>query len=135
MISFFVDSRDPIRVPDNLKDELMRYRKMGKRIHVTISPVLQSRTMAQNAIFHAKINEISRATGMDRDEIKKEVKQFAMQMGYPPSAGPDGDVEMDEQGELLALPSHKATVEQMEILIEALYSWCFENGIDIKEER
>lgn len=135
MISFFVDSRDPIRIPENMKDEIARYRKMGKKLHVTISPVLQQRTMAQNAIFHAKINEISHATGIDRDEVKRQVKQYAMQMGYPPSMGADGDVEMDEQGELLALPSHKATVEQMEILIEALYSWCFDNGIAIKEER
>ena len=135
MISFFVDSRDPIRIPENLKDELARYRKMGKKIHITISPVLQQRTMAQNAIFHAKINEVSHATGIDRDEVKREVKQYAMQMGYPPAMGKDGDVEVDEQGELLALPSHKATVEQMEILIEALYSWCFDNGIAVKEER
>lgn len=135
MISFFVDSGAQIRIPEEFLPELSRYRKMGKKIHITISPVLQQRTIAQNAIFHAKINEIAHSTGMDRDEVKRQVKQYAMQMGYPPAMGPDGDVETDEQGELLALPSHKATVEQMEILIEALYSWCFENGISIKEER
>lgn len=134
MISFFVDSRDPIRVPEDMKEELRKYRRMGKRIHITISPVLQQRTLAQNAIFHAKVNEIAHATGMDRERIKKDIKQYAMQMGYPP-AMKDGDVVIDESGELLALPSSEATVEQMETLIEAVYSWCFDNGIDIKEER
>ena len=135
MISFFVDSRDPIRVPENLRNEVAKYRRMGKKIHITISPVLQPRTLAQNAIFHAKINEISHMTGMDREEVKSDIKQYAMQMGYPPEIGSDGDVIVNSQGELVALPSHKATVEQMEILIEALYSWCFDNGIEIQEER
>ena len=134
MISFFVDSREPIRIPEDMKEELRKYRRMGKRIHVTISPVLQPRTMAQNAIFHAKVNEIAHASGMSRDVIKHEIKQYAMQMGYPP-AMKDGDVVIDENGELQALPSSEATVEQMETLIEALYSWCFDNGIEIKEER
>ena len=135
MISFFVDSRDPIRIPDEMKAEIARYRQMGRKLHITISPVLQQRTAAQNAIFHAKVNEISHATGLGRDEVKREAKAYAMQMGYPPAVGEDGDVEVDAQGELVPLPSHKATVEQMEILIEALYSWCFEKGIEIKEER
>lgn len=134
MISFFVDSKEPIRVPEDMIEELRKYRKMGKRIHVTISPVLQPRTMAQNAIFHAKVNEIAHASGMSRDVIKHEIKQYAMQMGYPP-AMKDGDVVIDGNGELQALPSSEATVEQMETLIEALYSWCFDNGIEVKEER
>lgn len=135
MISFFVDSRDPIRIPEKYREEVRKYRSMGRKIQITISPVLQQRTAAQNAIFHAKVNEISHMTGMDRDEVKKEIKQYAMQMGYPPATGENGDFEVDEQGELVALPSSKATVEQMEILIEAIYSWCFENGIAVKEER
>lgn len=134
MISFFVDSRDPIRIPDELREELSRYRRMGRKLHITISPVLQSRTASQNAIFHAKVNEIAHATGMDRERVKHDIKQYAMQMGYPP-AMKDGDVVVDESGELKALPSSEATVEQMETLIEAVYSWCFDNGIDIKEER
>ena len=135
MISFFVDSRDQIRIPENLKPEVAKYRKMGSKLHITISPVLQQRTIAQNAIFHAKVNEIAHMTGMDREDVKKQVKAYAMQMGYPPAIGSDGDVATDEQGELMPLPSSKATVEQMETLIEALYSWCFELGISIKEER
>lgn len=135
MISFFVDSDCPIRIPDELKPEVAKYRKMGKKLHITISPVLQPRTMAQNAIFHAKVNEIAHLTGWDRDEVKKDIKNYAMQMGYPPAMSADGDVEISPEGELIPLPSHKATIEQMELLIEALYSWCFEKGVNIQEER
>ena len=135
MISFIVDSRDPIRIPESMKAELALYRKQAKRIRVTISPVHQTRTLEQNAIFHAKVNEIAHITGWDRDQVKKDIKTYAMQMGYPPAMGADGDVEISPEGELVPLPSHKATVEQMELLIEALYSWCFEKGIAIQEER
>ena len=39
MISFIVDSRDPIRIPESMKAELALYRKQAKRIRVTISPL------------------------------------------------------------------------------------------------
>lgn len=135
MISFFIDSDKPIRIPEDMKAEVAKYRGMGKKLHITISPVLQPRTLAQNAIFHAKVNEIAHITGWDRDQVKQEIKSYAMQMGYPPAMGADGDVEISPDGELVPLPSHKATVEQMELLIEALYSWCIDKGIAIQEER
>ena len=42
---------------------------------------------------------------------------------------------VDEGGDLVPLPSSKATVEQMETLIEAIYLWATQNGIDMEEIR
>lgn len=137
MISYIVDSRDKlqVQVPERYKEELAAYRKMARSIRVTITPVLKTRTLEQNAIFHAKINELSQATGIDRDSLKAEIKRFAMSMGYPPEMKEDGEVVVDEGGDLVPLPSSKATVEQMETLIEAVYMWATQNGIDMEEIR
>ena len=135
MISFIVDSRDPIRIPESMKSELALYRKQAKRIRVTISPVHQTRTLEQNAIFHAKLNEISAATGVDRESLKHDIKRLAMSMGYPPDITDDGEVRIDDDGDLVPLPSSKATIEQMETLIEAIYVWAEQNGIDMEEIR
>ena len=134
MIQFFCDSDKPIEIPDEMRDELKKYRRQGKRIRVTISPVYDTRTLAQNAYFHAKVNEISAQTGQDRDFIKREIKDYAMGFGYPAAVEENGELKTDGEGRLIPLSSSKATIEQMEILIEALYSWCFEKGITIQEE-
>ncbi len=134
MIQFLCDSDKPIEIPIELRDELRRYRRQGKRIRVTISPVYDTRTLSQNAYFHAKVNEISALTGQDRDLIKRDIKDYAMGFGYPAAVDETGELKTDGEGRLIPLSSSRATIEQMEILIEALYSWCFEKGIAIQEE-
>ena len=134
MIQFFNDSDKPISIPQEYHDELMRYRSQGKKIRITISPVFETRTLAQNAYFHAKVTEISALTGQDRNDIKDEIKEYALGFGYPAAVDETGELKTDAEGRLIPLSSAKATIEQMETLIEALYSWCSEKGIYITED-
>lgn len=134
MIQFLCDSDKPITIPEDMQDELRKYRRQGKRIRITISPVYETRTLAQNAYFHAKVNEISAFTGQGRDEIKRAIKDYALGFGYPAAVDETGELKTDEDGRLIPLSSSKATIEQMETLIEALYSWCSERGIYITED-
>lgn len=134
MIQFLNDSDKPITIPEEMLPELMKYRRQGKRIRITISPVFETRTMAQNAYFHAKVNEIAAITGQDRDSIKSEIKDYALGFGYPAAVDETGELKTDAEGRLIPLSSARATIEQMETLIEALYSWCSEKGIYITED-
>lgn len=131
MIVFDVDSRDRITVPAAYVEELKKYRKQARFIRVAIAPVFEVRTQQQNAYFHAKINEISRATGVDRDELKQEIKMLAMELGYPPATDSVGDLVVDDSGMIIAKPTSQATIEEMKIAIEALYIWCNDKGVDI----
>ena len=131
MIVFDVDSRDKITVPAAYVEELKKYRKQARFIRVAIAPVFEVRTQQQNAYFHAKINEISRATGIDRDELKQEIKMLAMELGYPPATDSVGDLVVDDSGMIIPKPTSSATIEEMKIAIEALYIWCNDKGVDI----
>lgn len=131
-MTFEVKSNDPIRIPIELIDELERYRSQAKYLRVSITPVFKDRTMSQNSYFHAKVNEIARDTGIPRDEVKNEIKRFAIGMGYPCEENEDGTIRMKD-GEPVPLSSSKASIEAMTILIEALYVWCNENGIQTEE--
>lgn len=131
MIVFDVDSRDKITVPAAYVEELKKYRKQARFIRVAIAPVFEVRTQQQNAYFHAKINEIARATGIDRDELKQEIKMLAMELGYPPATDSVGDLVVDDSGMIIPKPTSSASIEEMKIAIEALYIWCNDKGIDI----
>lgn len=131
MIVFDVDSRDKITVPAAYVEELKKYRKQARFIRVAIAPVFEVRTQQQNAYFHAKINEIARATGIDRDELKQEIKMLAMELGYPPATDSVGDLVVDDSGMIIPKPTSSATIEEMKIAIEALYIWCNDKGVDI----
>lgn len=132
MIVFEIGSHDRLIVPERFADELSLYRKQAKKIRVTISPVFQKRSLNQNAIFHAKINELALITGMDRETVKSEIKEMAMAMGYPPETDELGN-PMVSGDKFVALSSAKATVEQMTILINAIDMWCEQEGISLSE--
>lgn len=132
MIVFDVNSRDKIEIPTAYKEELKKYRTQARFIRVAIAPVFEVRTQQQNAFFHAKLNEIARMTGYDRDELKQEVKMLAMELGYPPATDAVGDLVVEEDsGMLIPKPTSQATIEEMKIAIEALYIWCSDKGLDI----
>lgn len=131
MIVFDVDSSEKITIPAAYIEELKKYRRQARFIRVAISPVFEVRTQQQNAYFHAKINEIARMTGYDRDELKREVKMLAMELGYPPATDAVGDLVVDDSGMAMPKPTSLATIEEMKIAIEALYIWCSDKGIEI----
>ena len=132
-MTFTVRSDEPISIPPELLEELGRYRRQAKRLRVTIAPILKDRTMSQNSYFHAKVNEIARETGIDRDEIKRAIKLKAIGMGYPCMEEEDGTLRLDKSGEPIPVSTARATIEQMTILIEALHIWCAENEIPTED--
>ena len=134
MIVFDINSTDKLAVPAAYLEELNKYRKQSVLLRITISPVFEVRTQSQNAYFHAKINEISRLTGIDRDELKAEVKMIALELGYPYAEDKDGDLIVNDMGMPLPKPTSQATIEEMKIAIEALYIWCSDKGIDISQQ-
>lgn len=118
-----------ISIPESMLEDVERYLKQAGKIRVVISPVFQPRTLAQNALFHAKINEIAYVTGMDREEIKEEVKEIAMYMGYPCELDESG-YPAEFNGKLVPKSSADVSVSEFEILIDAVGVWADQNGID-----
>ncbi len=125
-VSWKQSSSEKLRVPDELLSSLSRVRGQADFIQVTIEPVYKQRTMDQNALFHAKVNELAKISGADRNFIKEEVKQVAVSRGYPFNV---------VNGEVIPKPSSEATIEQMEILIDALYEYAEDNGHYIRSEQ
>ncbi len=118
-------SDTPLRVPDSKRKILSRVRGQGKEIRITIEPVYKLRTDDQNAIFHAKINMLSRECGGDREWIKEQVKELAIQHGYPYEV---------VSGKVVPKSSSEVTIEEMEILIDSLYEYAYLNGCYIGEK-
>lgn len=118
-----------IKVPEEMKDELEKYLRQAGMVRVIIAPAFQPRTLAQNALWHAKINEIAYITGMDRDEIKDEIKETAMYMGYPCKLDESG-YPAETDGRLIPKSSAEASISEMEILIDAVAIWAEQKGID-----
>ena len=116
-------SSERLTIPDELQNLLSIVRREGKEIKITIEPVYQQRTANQNALFHSKIKELAAISGADVDWLKDEVKRFAVSRGYPCEIG---------EGFVVPKSTRTATVEQMEILIDALYQYSFNNGINLR---
>lgn len=130
-MTYELSSKSKLMVPVELIPELQRLRSQADTLRITITPVFKTRTINQNAIFHAKINEIAFIIGEDREVIKEHIKKHAMGMGYPYSTDKDGEPRCDKNGELIPKSSALATISEMTILIEALFAWAFDNGIYI----
>lgn len=130
MIDFEVGSDERIAIPEEFIPTLRLYRRQSRRLRVTISPVFEQRTKEQNAIFHARLKVLARLTGIKFDDLKTQVKGIAVEMGYPVEMGPNGELKVDARGNLIPLPSHKASISNMKILIDSLDQYCFDHGID-----
>lgn len=133
-MTFDLSSKSKLMVPADKIPELQRLRSQSDTLRITITPVFKTRTVNQNAIFHAKINEIASIIGEDREVIKEHIKKHAMGFGYPYSTDKDGEPRCDKNGELIPKSSALATISEMTILIEALFAWAFDNGIYIGED-
>lgn len=132
-IEWVQDSSEPMSVPMDLRPLLAEARKQSKRIVVSITPVYARRSLNQNALFHAKVNEIAAMSGVDRDVVKNIIKVFATGRGYPCVVGDDG-LPVFKDGKPLPISTEDATVEEMEALIESTFEWAFENGFYIEEK-
>ena len=99
---------------------------------VVVYPIYKSRTIEQNSLFHALINQMSAQTGIDRDVMKDMVKEFAISRGYPYELDDYGLPE-SRDGRLVPISTKDATVEQMETLIESTYEFAFDKGLDLED--
>lgn len=133
MIQFDVDSRDLIRIPQEYKAELEKYRRQAKKIRVIISPVFEQRTNKQNALFHKKLKTIELLTGLPWEEAKEQIKSLAIDMGYPYVLDDDGSPKLDGNGNMIPISSSDASISEMKILFTALDEWCFRNQVNIQE--
>lgn len=107
-------------------------RHQVERFKVVVYPIYKTRTIEQNSLFHALINQMSAQTGIDRDIMKGLVKDFAISRGYPYELDEDG-LPKSEKGRLVPISTKDATVEQMETLIEATYEFAFDKGFDLED--
>lgn len=133
MISFLVPSSTELNVPEDMRAELERMRSQSSRLRISIEPAFKDRTMSQNSYFHSKINQIAKGTGMPRDSVKRIVKGYAMGMGYPMERDKEGRIQFDQDGEPKPLSTARASIQEMTILIDALYAWASENDIYLED--
>lgn len=122
----------PWRIPEEFRPEVNKYLRQAGSVRVVIAPAFKRRSKEQNAIFHAKINEISRLTGMDKERVKKEVKEVAVSFGYPPELDDEGK-PLFKDGYIIPLSTAKASIGDFTILINAVDAWCDEHGLELSE--
>lgn len=89
-------------------------------VAVTIEPYCMPRTKKQNGQFQVLIKRISAQSGYPSDAVKMMVKDMAVGHGYPVEVDEDGDPIM-KYGSYIPLHTNKATIGQMQILIECCY--------------
>ncbi len=121
-VTWTQSSSERLTIPDELQSLLSIVRGEGKEIRITIEPIYQPRTANQNALFHSKIKELAVLCGADPEWVKDEVKRYAVSRGYPCEMG---------EGVVVPKPTSTATVEEMEMLIDSLYGYAFDNGINL----
>ena len=118
-------SRDYLTVPPELKGQLLRVRKEEPEIEIIIRPVYPMKTENQNALFHAKLGELAAESGANKEWLKREIKMYAVNRGYPYD-------KID--GQIVPYSTTRINVEQMELLIDCLYDFAFEHGIYLNKE-
>lgn len=119
-------SSELIRIPDGLKPLLAKIRGQTSWIKITIEPVYKEGTENQKAFFHAKLGELAAQSGGEKEWLKNEVKMNATHRGYP------YDII---DGKIVPKSVSKATVEEMEILIDELYEYARDWSCNLGENR
>lgn len=107
-------------------------RHQVERFKVVVYPIYKTRTIEQNSLFHALINQMSAQTGIDRYVMKGLVKDFAISRGYPYEID-DSGLPKSCDGHLVPISTKDATVEQMETLIESAYEFAFERNLELED--
>ena len=105
-----------------LRDETVRQRaaefvaalSMGTLWEVTIKPHVKKRSLDQNALWHAMIGEVAKATGNSHDDVAEAVKQ----MFLPPRFVEVGGKTME-----VRRSTTKLNTKEMTDLIDQLVAW------------
>lgn len=118
-------SQGLIKIPVELKEKLEKVRGQSKEIRISIEPVYQTRTTDQNSYFHSKIGLLAYETGAKKEDLKENIKWYAVRYKNYPLVTVNGKKE--------PLSVSKANVEQMTNLIDSIFEYAFNQGIYLEE--
>lgn len=108
----------------------------GKQVHFLIEAEKKRRSVgykSQNHHLNGHIQQIAMCTGQPFDDIKKYVKQMAIDMGYPMLMR-FGQPVRDLWGNVQGISEADSTTDQCALLIEATHRLAAELGIILQEE-
>jgi len=105
-------------------------------VEITIENIKRRRSTgerSQNHHLNGHIQAICEETGNEFEDVKKHVKQMAINMGYPMKMK-GGDVVLDMWGSPIGISEAESTVEQCAMLIECVHMLAAELGIILVED-
>jgi hypothetical protein len=97
-----------------------------KYLSVTIERWHRKRSLDQNSLWHKMLTDLARHIGQDMELVKIGVKEWATEYGYPTVEDPINHRETP-------LPSHKANVKQMSVLVDSTFAIGGELGCDLSK--
>lgn len=121
---------------DEMKAVMLEIQDQNKQIHVLIEPEKRRRSTgykSQNHHLNGHIQQIAMSTGQPFEDIKKYVKQMAIDMGYPMLMR-FGQPVRDLWGNVMGISEADSTTDQCALLIESAHRLASELGIILQEE-
>lgn len=121
---------------DEMKAVMHEIDDANKQIHVLIEAEKKRRSTgykSQNHHLNGHIQQIAMCTGQPFDDIKKYVKQMAIDMGYP-MLMQFGRPVMDLWGNPQGISEADSTTDQCALLIEAAHRLASDLDIILQEE-
>lgn len=107
-----------------IKEQIEKVSKGFEQLAVTIEKPYPTRSSEQNKFFWGIVQEISKASGADFDDIENEIKERALTRGYPYTLN-------TVNGRPKAESMTKVNTVQMGYLIDEAVQFAAENGIII----
>lgn len=112
-----VKGDSPADLVSTVREFINRY---PNGVVVTVGPYCLPRTKKQNGQFQVLVKRISAQSGYPSDAVKMMVKDLAVGYGYPVERDEDNE-PICKYGSYIPLSTAKATIGQMQILIECCY--------------
>lgn len=107
-----------------IKEQIEKVSKGFEQLAVTIEKPYPTRSSEQNKFFWGIVQEISKASGADFDDIENEIKERALTRGYPYTLN-------TVNGRPKAESMKNVNTVQMGYLIDEAVQFAAENGIVI----
>ena len=131
-----------LKIPDDYKQtflDLIEYCnvKRGGFMRLILSPPFKHRSTgekSQNHHINGHCQQITNETGQSFFDVKKYVKQIAIDIGYPILYDKDGNAILDLWGNEQGISETEADTKEAGYLIEAVHENADELGIKLREE-
>ena len=107
-----------------IKEQIEKIAKGFEQLAVTIEKPYPTRSSEQNKFFWGIVQEISKASGADFDDIENEIKERALTRGYPYTLN-------TVNGKPKAESMTKVNTLQMGYLIDEAVQFAAEQGVVI----